>query len=231
MEPDRQRRAGAHARRDHRRALPDHARHDAAHRPRLRQRTKTARRASDGIVMLGYALWQRRFGGDPGVIGRTIRLSRVPYTVVGVLPPGFRGLTGEARGLDSADDDARRGSRIRGGQHSYYAWWRGGSPASPTSSARERRRVDRAADRRGIPDSRGRVTKCGAMAVVAPRLARRSADPPVRARAARRGRLRAADRLRQPRQPDARARRDAAARSRNPARDGRDAQDGWCASS
>ena len=42
----------------------------------------------DGIVMLGYALWQRRFGGDPNVIGRVVRLSATPYTVVGVLPPG-----------------------------------------------------------------------------------------------------------------------------------------------
>jgi putative ABC transport system permease protein len=49
-----------------------------------------------GIVMLGHALWQRRYGGDPAVIGRVVRLSAVPYTVVGVLPPGFRGLTGEA---------------------------------------------------------------------------------------------------------------------------------------
>ena len=46
--------------------------------------------------MLGHALWQRRFGGDPNVLGQVVRLSGVPYTVVGVLPPGFRGLTGEA---------------------------------------------------------------------------------------------------------------------------------------
>ena len=47
--------------------------------------------------MLGHALWQRRFGGDPNVLGQVIRLSAIPYTVVGVLPPGFRGLTGEAQ--------------------------------------------------------------------------------------------------------------------------------------
>jgi putative ABC transport system permease protein len=51
----------------------------------------------DGIVMLGHALWQRRFGGDHKVVGRVIRLNAIPYTVVGVLPPGFRGLTGDAQ--------------------------------------------------------------------------------------------------------------------------------------
>ena len=51
----------------------------------------------DGVVMLGHELWQRRFGGDRNVLGRVIRLDSVPYTVVGVLSPGFRGLTGEAQ--------------------------------------------------------------------------------------------------------------------------------------
>jgi predicted permease len=48
------------------------------------------------VVLLGHDLWQRRFGGDPGVVGRAVRLNEQPYTVVGVLPAGFRGLTDEA---------------------------------------------------------------------------------------------------------------------------------------
>lgn len=44
----------------------------------------------DTSVVLSYGVWQRRFGGDPAIVGRTIRLSDVPVTVVGVLPPGFR---------------------------------------------------------------------------------------------------------------------------------------------
>jgi putative ABC transport system permease protein len=43
-----------------------------------------------GTVMLSYGLWQRRFGGDPGVIGRTIQLDGWGSVVVGVLPPTFR---------------------------------------------------------------------------------------------------------------------------------------------
>ncbi|HEX2162679.1 MAG TPA: ABC transporter permease, partial [Thermoanaerobaculia bacterium] len=39
----------------------------------------------EDVAVLGHDLWQRRFGGDPAVIGRTIRLDREPYTVIGVL--------------------------------------------------------------------------------------------------------------------------------------------------
>src|SRR6201997_315052 len=41
-------------------------------------------------VMLSYGYWQRRFGGNPGVIGRTIQVDSQPREVVGVMPRGFR---------------------------------------------------------------------------------------------------------------------------------------------
>lgn len=41
------------------------------------------------VVVLSHALWTDRFGRDPGVIGRVVRLSGNPYTVVGVMPPGM----------------------------------------------------------------------------------------------------------------------------------------------
>jgi predicted permease len=44
----------------------------------------------DRVVVLTHALWQRRFGADPSIIGRPVSLDSQPYVVVGVMPPGFR---------------------------------------------------------------------------------------------------------------------------------------------
>ena len=41
------------------------------------------------VAVIGYDLWQRRFQGDCGVIGRTVRITGVPATIVGVMPDGF----------------------------------------------------------------------------------------------------------------------------------------------
>jgi putative ABC transport system permease protein len=46
------------------------------------------------LAVLGYGFWIRRFGGDRNLFGRTVGLNGVLHTIVGVLPPGFRGLTG-----------------------------------------------------------------------------------------------------------------------------------------
>jgi predicted permease len=43
----------------------------------------------DTTVVLGYGIWQRRFGSDPAIVGQTISLNTKPYTVIGVLPPDF----------------------------------------------------------------------------------------------------------------------------------------------
>jgi putative ABC transport system permease protein len=42
------------------------------------------------VVLLGYGLWQRGFGGSRDIIGKPITLDAQPYTVVGVLPAGFQ---------------------------------------------------------------------------------------------------------------------------------------------
>jgi len=41
-------------------------------------------------LILSYGLWQRRFGGDATVLSKTLSLGGAPYTIVGVLSPGFR---------------------------------------------------------------------------------------------------------------------------------------------
>jgi len=43
-----------------------------------------------GRVMLSYGYWQRRFGGDPGVVGRTISIDSQPRVIAGVMPRGFK---------------------------------------------------------------------------------------------------------------------------------------------
>jgi predicted permease len=42
------------------------------------------------VVILTHALWQRDFGGDPGIIGKAIELNQQPYKVIGVTGPDFR---------------------------------------------------------------------------------------------------------------------------------------------
>ncbi len=48
------------------------------------------------VVLLTHRQWLRRWGGDPTVLGRTVMIAGTPFAVVGVLPDGFRGLSGTA---------------------------------------------------------------------------------------------------------------------------------------
>ena len=47
------------------------------------------------VVVLTYGAWQRYFNGDRTLLGRQIRLALNPYTVIGVMPPGFQFPVGE----------------------------------------------------------------------------------------------------------------------------------------
>jgi len=53
-------------------------------------------RGAHPVVVLGYGYWQRRFGGDPGVVGTELRLGGRPYTILGVVPEAY---TGNLRGI------------------------------------------------------------------------------------------------------------------------------------
>jgi predicted permease len=64
-------------------------------------------------LVISHGLWQRRFGGDPGVLGKTVALDDEPYTIIGVMPPRFW--------FDARDawfpfpfnlDETSRGSRV-----------------------------------------------------------------------------------------------------------------------
>src|SRR6266542_66674 len=50
-------------------------------------------RGGPPIAVIGYGLWQRRFGGRPDTIGQTIALNRHSVTIIGVAPEGFKGVT------------------------------------------------------------------------------------------------------------------------------------------
>ena len=49
---------------------------------------------SPAVAMIGEGLWKRRFGADPGVVGRTITLNGAPTTVVGIAPRGLNLISG-----------------------------------------------------------------------------------------------------------------------------------------
>jgi putative ABC transport system permease protein len=44
------------------------------------------------VLMIGYELWQRKFGGNPNILGQSVRISRqdAPFEIIGVMPPGVR---------------------------------------------------------------------------------------------------------------------------------------------
>jgi putative ABC transport system permease protein len=59
-------------------------------RPMLgRPFTEPEDRPGVDVAVLSYDLWEKRLGADRSIVGRTIALDRRPYTVVGVMPPGF----------------------------------------------------------------------------------------------------------------------------------------------
>jgi len=48
-------------------------------------------RAGAAVIVIGYAVWQNHFAGDPQIVGKTIQINRHPYSVIGVAPRDFTG--------------------------------------------------------------------------------------------------------------------------------------------
>jgi predicted permease len=70
----------------------------------------------DNVVLLSHGLWQRRFGSDPSLIGKTLTLSGRVYSVIGILPPNFE-LLGEAEIWKPIAFDAEALSENRRADH------------------------------------------------------------------------------------------------------------------
>jgi hypothetical protein len=51
----------------------------------------------DFVVVLGDSVWRQHFGADPAIVNKTIRMSGQTYTVIGIMPPGFTGITDTGR--------------------------------------------------------------------------------------------------------------------------------------
>ena len=65
----------------------------SAFRGRIFQKEDQTAPGADPIIVLSYAYWQRRFGGNPAVIGSRLIVNASPYTVIGITPPAFMGTT------------------------------------------------------------------------------------------------------------------------------------------
>src|SRR5262245_51642641 len=48
--------------------------------------------AGDTLIVISDALWRRGFAADPAVVGKVVTLNRIPFTVIGVMPYGFKGV-------------------------------------------------------------------------------------------------------------------------------------------
>lgn len=49
------------------------------------------------VVLISYQMWQTHFGSDPGLINNVVKLNERSYTVIGIMPDGFHGVSGDAQ--------------------------------------------------------------------------------------------------------------------------------------
>src|SRR6185436_12432729 len=79
-------------------------------------------RDRDAVAMISYGMWQRDFGGSRDVIGKTVRINRTEFTIVGVVPASFTGVSSMVQPelyaphmmLQAFDDEYSLADRSRG---------------------------------------------------------------------------------------------------------------------
>ena len=102
---------------------------------------------SPNLIVLGFNLWQRRFGSRNDIVGQIVRLDGQPFTVIGVMPEGFAFPNPETEAWTRLDC----GARERAKRHAQTDDVLGHRPPAPRSDARAgRSRGDSAA--RSAPD-------------------------------------------------------------------------------
>jgi predicted permease len=92
-----------------------------------------AKPGGQGAVLIGYAYWQTHFGGDPRVLGRTIRRYSAVQPIVGVLPPGFRFPDNTDLWVPDTDNSAAMRDR-NAGNHYVVARLKSGVPLERTQT-------------------------------------------------------------------------------------------------
>ena len=122
------------------------------------------------VAIISHELWQRQLNGDPAILGRTLMLSANPYTIVGVLPPGFRYLRpydlfvamGPIGGADWLND--------RGNHQGFVVIGRVRSGVTPEAATRELQDIEKDLVREYVASASG-------LSIVAEPLASRLVKP------------------------------------------------------
>ena len=73
------------------------------------------------VVMITDGFWKSALGGDPAVVGRPLRLNQIPYTIVGIMPPGFEYLRPYDAFVSMGPVSGSRGLSTRGDHMGYAA--------------------------------------------------------------------------------------------------------------
>jgi predicted permease len=63
-------------------------------------REEDRERGRDAVAVISYSVWQRRFGGDVSILGRSVTVNGQVFTVIGVAPQGFTGVQGRGTAVD-----------------------------------------------------------------------------------------------------------------------------------